>query len=136
MYSGTRGPGTLVVTVWTSGCGALNAARDPVGDLTVLVLAADRDRHQGADNQPVGQRTTRLKQVTERAGDRCEQDVIDGAAMQAPDLLYVAEAGRGPGPAPVRADSAVQEAGRRLGQPARAAGQPPAEAEPLGRRAQ
>ena len=29
MYSGARGPGTLVTTVWSSGCGSSEAARDP-----------------------------------------------------------------------------------------------------------
>ena len=91
-----------------------NTAETWLFSAALLVGTADRHRHHRADDELLRrQLAAGQQQVAEPAGDRGEDDVVDRAAERRPDGLELLELAVGPGPAPVRADRAVERAGGR-----------------------
>ena len=57
----------------------------------MLVLRADRDRHQRAQLEPLGAHAARAQPAAQAAGDDGQHDVVDGAAERVLDELEVRE---------------------------------------------
>ena len=91
--------------------------RDLVAEVAALVLGADRDRHQGAQLEPLGADPAAVQPLAQGAGDDGEHDVVDGAAEGVLDPFEGRQLRARPDEAPVRADLLVERhVGRRVGE--------------------
>ena len=82
--------------------------RQPVAELAVLVLGADRDRDQRLQLELVGVDVAVLQPAPQGAGGDRQGDVVDGAAERVLDLFEVVELAGRPGEAAVGADVGVE----------------------------